>query len=572
MSAIASLPMQSFSGIIPALSPMLRADGRPLPWAPVLTFETRGPLHDQRATALVLGPAADTRAQRLRDANEIDLALPLRMSDGTTQWHVLMHAAMDDLAVSRTPEARHLTLTLQSKWSARLDEGFKTVPVLDDGVLLTRLIDETSLRLGDDWAMSQATFTVHGQPTRVISRRGQPWTTGQLLTAVGAWLGVKIDVAALPATTRDAGLLGVTDLARPLRALLGELLDAHGLVLHARGAEHFMALPRGLRVSEVSASDADQAWSATRRDTDDVDEQSKLLIARTTRVSREGTFGLVGGWDPSLQGLGASGYEPATASDFSKVRDVYRYWVLNEDGAFSSAPYNRPPFDLAGFFENPTMPGEPVRFAAPLTRSASGLAMEPVVEYSTDAGGSWQLLEGDVTVDAGRAALRLNQSPLPSGFLSAGESGGLRVRVTASLPSPLPRDRMRWLGNPFARSFKREVIDFSRVVAYRSMDASSIYASAVAAGTREADLADGSAEHEAILHEAAARVQRENPARGELTLAGVWPALVPGDVLRCIENQVVRDLGLAATIRLERGKRADPSASWHTRIQTGDES
>lgn len=107
-------------------------------------------------------------------------------------------------------------------------------------------------------------------------------------------------------------------------------------------------------------------------------------------------------------------------SDFEAHRDVGRLWVLNEDGAFDGATYNRnAPFDDYQPFDFSTVADDSVTkrgrwsrrlrpLLASLTRDDDGSALGVVVEVSYDSGATWHPPVGAVAVDKIRAAIRFN--------------------------------------------------------------------------------------------------------------------------------------------------------------------
>ena len=150
-------------------------------------------------------------------------------------------------------------------------------------------------------------------------------------------------------------------------------------------------------------------------------------------------------------------------AEFDAHRDVSRLWVLNEDGGFDGASYNRnAPFDDYQPFDFSTVASPVVTsrgqwtrrlrpMLATITRDDDGNSLGVVVEVSYDAGVSWHPPVGSVQIDKQRAAIRFNLSN-PTAMV---EPGGdflinnmwfalidqvFRVRVTAVFESD---DRLR---------------------------------------------------------------------------------------------------------------------------------
>lgn len=201
----------------------------------------------------------------------------------------------------------------------------------------------------------------------------------------------------------------------------------------------------------------------------------------------EATFPLVAGWAPSADLDAAADSDAAkqaatdaldelavnpgalatntwlrryhrSGADFADFGDVGRLWVLNEDGAFTDAPYSR---GAAYDFGRALSTEEAATrrwmrrtrtFLPCVTRDRSGDRLSPVVQFSFDAGTTWEPVPGGahVTVLADRCGLRVHADCLAelrsrrvtdaagSEMLSVWDAlvdDQLRVRATASVAS-----------------------------------------------------------------------------------------------------------------------------------------
>jgi len=240
------------------------------------------------------------------------------------------------------------------------------------------------------------------------------------------------------------------------------------------------------------------------------------LIARAAGPVVESTFLLQPGWDATRQDHPDAEYARATSGDFDAVVHVFRRWVLNEDGAFAGEP-----FDLAGLFETdaPIEPW-PLRFGDCLTLDAQGQRRRVILETSTDGGASWRHHPGPWSRLDDRAGVYLEDEPLAAAWLAAVRQGTARVRVTATLRRPEPLTAIRWVGNPFRGPHAERRIALGERFVWRWVDAGSRFASAIAAGEREAATVDERpamrrwlAEHARSLAASAAREIRVETVR-----------------------------------------------------------
>jgi len=567
MNAAASLPEQAFTATVPTLAPVLRVDGVPIPFVDIVAMESSGPLLEQHATAALAADAPCAAQDLLRYAGVVDVAVALQMDDGDAQWLVLMEAAPGSMIAASAPSHTSRQLVLPSRWTQRLSHGSGSVPVAVGGDVAQRDLDEGPMWIGRDWWMSAETHTVNGLTVHLPSRGGGPWSVAALIRSIGAMLGVGIETPSLLTGSAGPIMPEALNLAGGLGAALQEALGQAGLVLRQAGPNSFTAMPSGVSVCEVAWADGSDSFASLSEQRESK-EEAAVVAAYTRRVWREGTFALVGGWSPALEGQGASAYAVGTAADYSAVRDVYRYWVLNEDAAFSGPPHSHAAFDLRAFFGDAQLAAQAARLEPPLTRSASGQPMPPLVQFSLDAGSTWLDFDQPVELATDRAALRLSDT-LPAGFLAAGESGALRLRVTASLARPSHVEETKWMGNPFSSGLRRHAIDVSDVVRYHSIDPSSVFTAEVAAGNRSADLADDRGRHRQLLDAFARRVADRPADEGSMRLSGFWPRLLPGDTLRRVAGQAVRDAGVVRGVRHVYKPSGRAGSGWYTHIEIG---
>lgn len=249
----------------------------------------------------------------------------------------------------------------------------------------------------------------------------------------------------------------------------------------------------------------------------------------------ESTFTLIPAWDASLEGRHDATYDRALSAGFPVYANVYRRWALNEDAAFAGEP-----FDLAALFGEDAIEPLPLPFGDALTLDANGERRRPSVEVSTDGEMSWAAWPGDATLSRSRAAVTFEDATLPQAYLAAVKTGHASVRVTASLRSPLPVERHRWRGNPFAGTTAEERIDLTDSASFRRVDPGSVNHAPIRAGVLQADEADDTALLDAALLEAVERPMRLG-GRATWVLAGVHPDLRIGDRLVCGDETGIVD-------------------------------
>ncbi|NJL32078.1 MAG: hypothetical protein HC898_10900 [Phycisphaerales bacterium] len=261
-------------------------------------------------------------------------------------------------------------------------------------------------------------------------------------------------------------------------------------------------------------------------------------IAEAQGWEIESTFTLQPGWDPALEGQPAQTYSPVTNPDFANVAQVYRLWVLNEDGAFGFASGQAlPRFDLAAFFEDATVQPQRLHLGDCLVTEQGRVRRKPVVEHSIDGGQTWQAWAGRVTVLADRAGIQFEDSELPVDVYTAAQAGLWRVRITASLRSPVPMMVRRWQGNPLGTTQSARQLQAEDAFSFRRIDAGSIHHQAVRAGELEAMEVDDSQKLWQWLLGRMARDQTESlHGQADLELSGAQTHWRPGDQLMQVQD------------------------------------
>ncbi len=350
-------------------------------------------------------------------------------------------------------------------------------------------------------------------------------TVGGLLDAVSAMTGMALprrpvgDVEALPVMSADRQPGTVGD-------LLTRLCDRYGLTVERTlewadgGVVEWWGMRRIDRARRMEFAQP----MIRERTASIAAPRPRRLVARAAAPVVESTFGLVPGWSFEHEGQAAAAYGRSTSGDFDATRNVYRLWVLNEDGRAPGKAFNLS--DL--FDEDRVIPPQPLRFGPALTRDDAGRSRGIVIECSTDDGATWSHHGGSSRVLADRAGVYLDDDVLPADLLNAAMAGQAKLRVTATLRCPFPLEVVGWRGNPFAGPFETREIDFGDACAWRRVAETSRYHPAVRAGEMTADEADDRPSLRAVVARMPVIFRRRRGV-GRLTLAGLAPALRIGD-------------------------------------------
>ena len=434
---VAAVPALDRVSASPAAVPLVLVEGVVEPRLSVAKVEALGPLDERRAE---VDAAADTSASRVERwlASRITVAMPLRLSDASVRWRVLLdgHAT----ATRHEAGAANVRLTLRDDWTARLAQPAPLIYRMDrGGDLVTR-------RDGSPTFRSSRTFDIAGRRVHVPAARGEAWTVGTMLAYLLAIGGLDATLALVPPRTAEAAAPAGLNLARPLGEAVRRVLESANLRVRRDATrtggetrQHAAIIPahgpgtmRGESARDAVRARRDEPVAAAVA-------AARRWIVRGGRPVVESTFELLPAWDAALQGQPTAAYDRGESADFERYAAVYRLWALNEDGRFSLPPFSRgPAYDLAGLFEDERVRPTPRRFEPCLTLDATGRRRSPVVEVSMDGGGSWSRWAGSPGIERDLAAVSLNDATLPGDWVAAAEAGEARVRVTASLVSPLP--------------------------------------------------------------------------------------------------------------------------------------
>jgi len=298
----------------------------------------------------------------------------------------------------------------------------------------------------------------------VFNVNGESWALADLLAALSGDLNVEWSTDLLEPFLCSAPLLTNMSRLKSLRGILRMISDRFGLLMRVerrRGSNEAFGVWRtidhgpvvSLRLDETGTSRIrDERWIARLADCPGV------MLTATGQHRIEGTFSLRPGWDPDGEGLTVSEYDRSTSTDFASVREVFRRWVLNEDGAYNEPPYSQSEFDSRAYFDDPLEPKRVLRLESMFTNAWTDAEHRWCVEYSVDSGVSWADLAVRFLNLTDRGGLQIVENDLPSGFAAAGNAGSLRLRVTASLTAIQPTEQHRFIGNPFnARQIKRVI-------------------------------------------------------------------------------------------------------------------
>lgn len=544
MSACASLGYVRGSGVSQDLAPVVLVNGVPEPRLAVETYKVEGPLNVRSARLRVDAACLDPGVLHGWVNAAVMLAMPVRLVDDQVRWPVLMLGRLEEASHDKKSGRDACWFDLVDAWSETLARPIEAIWWrLPAGALLER--DSGSLTIGRDGNRSADRYAINGKQVHVIQEdSGIGWMLSDVLEMLSAVGDLGLSLQGLPGETARSPLVNRIDFGRPLSFVLKSMFEAFGLVLQRDirredGTAHELRMVRpvaaGRPIRLVWPNQARVIGDVLEVNTDQPAQSSRLWIARADGWRVESTFNLVGGWDPALEGQADDEYDKKKSSDFATYADVYRRWVLNEDGFYTSAPYYRgAAFDLTSFFGTGEIDPQPLVFRDNLTCQGNGKPYEPIIEVSTDGGSQWTLIDTAVDILKDRAGIYLDQTTLFGNFLTAAKSGQARVRVTACLISPLPVESCRWFGNPYTSTLPEYVLDVSDLFFFHRVDSQSIHYADVMSGIMTADVINDSYALSAWLTRRVTEHARGGDRVGgeaTLELAGIWFDLRVGDRL-----------------------------------------
>jgi len=542
VKACASLPAAAPAYSRPEHKPIVFVNGIPESRLIARELRVNGPL-DRRSAFLAMTSTENTAVllEHWRKAT-ITLAMPNRLVDEQVRWPVLVHGRLagDHDQLSATSDEQILALV--DRWDLLLDEPLASIWWQTDEGLLFDEVESAVMRIGDGANRSELAWTIAGEQVHVFQNDGQLWTLGTALTAVSAFAGLDLSLKWLPAEVRNLPLVQEIDLGHTIGRVLSRILEPYGLVIQRDLVRESATVIERRSVRPAARGRVIHlAWADGQRPlgqvlsvvTDRPPQAAQPWVAQADGWLIESTFELIKAWDPALEGAPDSSYSKVNNAAFSTYANVFRFWALNEDGRFSEFPYNQGgAYDLATFFEHFPIRPRPLRFLPALTQDDTGVRRSPIVEISTDNGSSWSVYPGTARVRTDRAAVYLDDTTLPSSFLAAAQTGNAKVRVTASLRSPVPVEVLRWSGNPFAGTSPTKVFDLGNAFRFQRVAPESIHSAGILSGTLKADQIDQTAtmNNWLINRQRRADVFVDNEAgKATLKLSGIWPLLRIGD-------------------------------------------
>ena len=271
----------------------------------------------------------------------------------------------------------------------------------------------------------------------------QPWSVGEAL----AYLFAREETNPLHAPSRDEllQLAGEIELA-PI-TLTGDTLSEAIEKLAAQASLSIAAESATLRLYRPGR-DGRRAHIELQSPGETFDPRQTNLATVTleipARPSRaavhvlgaakryQSTFYLSPAWEHDSQ-LIYSDTVRSRSDDWTARRDLLRYWVLNENGAFESLDK----FDFATVHEDFTL-HRTRRFDPPLFAPDAASSPSLIVEYREDSTCDWMPYPASVVACRERCAIRLDDDELPADYFQAAANGLAELRVTAAVESDVP--------------------------------------------------------------------------------------------------------------------------------------
>jgi hypothetical protein len=561
LNACATIGPARRSGVSDDPGPVVLVDGVPESRLVVASYLTEGPM-DVRSTRLYIDePDRVPGVLTHWLGAEVSIELPMRLTDGRVRWAVLLRGELKEVEADEASGERGRWLRLIDTWDDFIARPTQTIWWRNpDGSVIQR--DMGSFKVGDKGNRSVGKYIVNGGLVHVIQDgSGLAWTVGDALETISAFSGLSLSLNGLPRNVADSELMQSVDLARSLSIGLKKILETYELVIQRdinresgvtteRRAVRPVSCGRPIRISW--ADSAEPLGDVLSVNTDQPVQPAQLWVAQAGGWLVESTFDLDGGWAPALEGQSDDEYDKKKSTDFATYADVYRRWVLNEDGFYSQAPYyHGPTFDLNALFNATGIDPQPLAFQPNVTLGEDGERLKPIIEVSTDGGSEWIVFTQSKDILDDRAGIYLDPNTLPGDYLTAVKAGQARVRVTAGLISPVQVEISRWYGNAFTGKLPPLVLDVSDFFSFRAVSLGSIHHTDVQSGAlAAAEIDDSNAMLRWLVDRIARRAEggSRNGGRATLELAGTWSMLRSGDRLLDVRGSGVAADGQAQSM------------------------
>lgn len=525
--------------------PIVLLDGVPEPNLMVRELTIDGPL-DERA--MLLDASLSMTAASLRTAcrRHATIVLPTRLSDGTFRWPVLAAGELTIANVERSSDRRRQRLRLIDTWTRQLSQTLGQTWWQVDGGLMTR--DPAGVRIGPARSTGRSThkWRIHERDVYVLEVSTTAWTVATCLDMLAAGMGIALLLTHLPPDIAREPIDVDLKLDQPFSDILRRLLDAHGLLLRRElrweaGRTHgyigVRPIDRGRPIALAWPADLHAQSPVLEVISEGQPIVSRAWIATAEPQRVESTFLLHPAWDPAAENalLPDTTFSRVENPGFPAYANVYRLWVLNEDGRYTQPPYQLDTFNLAQFFGDAGVGLQPLAFEDCLTLDDASLHRTPIVEIRTNTAEDWVIYPGEVSVLRDRAGVYLGDATLPTSILAAARAGTLAIRVTATLTSPHPTKITRWQGNPFAGSQPPHRLSVAGQFRFMRVAPQSRHAAGLAAGLLTASQAN---DHYAMITWLTRRMRRdrrrtdERLGRARLRLLDPMPLLHIGDRIR----------------------------------------
>lgn len=193
------------------------------------------------------------------------------------------------------------------------------------------------------------------------------------------------------------------------------------------------------------------------------------VLALGEHKQYESTFKLSPGWDQSLQTPRWRDFVRSEAEHWPKVADVYRKWVLNEHGLYSSSPWNLSQYHFSAVNSHDFRLDIARKFLPCLSTDVFGQSLGVVIEVKgvTD---QWRRWTGPAWIYDSECAIYLGGEGLPADYFQAAAQDSAEVRATATVAS----DVRLSVEVPGDFGLPHEVADYSSQAAWRQIHSGSV--------------------------------------------------------------------------------------------------